>query len=302
MLGVASLARERRPWIAVGLAGCVLIVGALLVPQTYGQPTRELWLVIVVVLISAGLALARPPMRVLAFALMILVVVDGVRESGDYLKEGGSTWQSSPAQLAYFYQRDEVVRALPITLARVPAARPARVPGSPIAQVNSAGWLADAYHLTDYNPIRERSLVKAEKNPEWLKMLLAPWFAAAFPCATVGCTNATVHLPPPSTWHASSSVRTLSYGADKIVYAVRVSQPTLMVENELAIAGWHANTGRVSSVKTATPLRAWRLSPGDYEFAASFAEPGRTLQELAAALALAAWFAGIFLLLRSRRR
>jgi hypothetical protein len=71
-----------------------------------------------------------------------------------------------------------------------------------------------------------------------------------------------------------------------------------MVENELAVAGWHANTDRVQNVKSGTPLRAWRLSPGTYDFTASFHEPGRTSQWLAAALALAAWLGCVLLMAR----
>ena len=75
-----------------------------------------------------------------------------------------------------------------------------------------------------------------------------------------------------------------------------------MVENELAVAGWKANTSRVRSVNSGAPLRAWRLSAGDYRFTASFHEPGRSLQELIVLLALASWAACVGLLLRARRR
>ncbi len=291
--------RDRRPWIATGIAACVLIVGALIVPHTYGQPTRELWLVIVVVLASAALALARPPARVLLCALVVLVVIDGVREGNDYLNGGVSTWQAS-TQEASFSERDEYVRALPKLLARAPAARPARLPRAQVRQVDTLGWLADAYNASDYSPVEEHALVEAELNPAWMKMLLAPWYAVVFPCTTVGCAGGAVHLPAPSSWHASPSVRTLSYGADKIVYAVRLSQPALMIENELAIDGWHANTSRVQIVKTSAPFRAWRLSAGSYEFTASFQEPGRPLQDLAVAVAFAAWLGGMFLVARRR--
>jgi hypothetical protein len=294
-------ARDRRPWVAVGLATCVLVVGALLVPHTYGLPTRRLWLVLLVVGASAALALVRPSARFLACALMLLVVIDGVREANDYLKEGASPWQSRLSELAYFSQRDNYVRALPESLERAPTTRPARVPASTVAaQVDSSGWVADAYHAVDYNSIKERVLFEAEHNPSWLRLLLAPWLAVTFPCAAVGCSNGAVHLPPVNTWRTSSSVRTTSYGANSIVYVVKLSQPTLMIENELAIAGWRANTGRVRLVRTATPFRAWRLPAGDYRFTASFHEPDGGFQNLAVAVALAAWL-GVGLVIRVAR-
>jgi hypothetical protein len=294
----------RRPWAAVALAVAFLLGGALLAPDTHAQPTRELWLVVVVLAASGTLALARPSPRVLACALVALVVVDGVRTINDYLLEGiVSPWHAAPSALAFYRERDGYVRELPEDLARAPVSRPARVPASEIPEVNASGWVADAYHATDYDPIRERVLFQAESNPSWLKLLLAPWHAFTFPCATVGCSSGRVHLPALSSWRVSPEVHTVSYGADQIVYSVKVTRPTLMVENELAIAGWRADTSRVASVTSrGTPLRTWRLAPGDYEFTASFREPGRPLQELAAALALAAWLGCILMVNRRRWR
>lgn len=281
-----------RRWISVVAVGCVLVGGALLVPHTYAQPTRVLWLVLAVIVASAALAIARPAPRVLVCVLLALVVIDGVREINDYLLQGVvSPWHAAPADLSYYHERDGAVRELPELLARAPETRPARVPQSPIPEVNASGWVADAYHATDYDPIRERALWQAENNPAWMRLLLEPWHAFTFPCAQVGCDSGNVHLPSPSAWSVDPNVRTLSYGADRIVYSVKVSRPTLMVENELAISGWHPSTELVKSVHSGTPFRSWRLSPGEYEFVASFQEPGRGRQELAAALALAAWLA-----------
>jgi hypothetical protein len=294
---------RRRPWPSVTLAACVLVGGVLLVPHTYAQPTRELWLVLVVIAASSALALSRPRLVVLACALAALVVVDGVREINDYLLRGVvSPWHAPPAALGFYRQRDEYVRHLPQLLAQAPAARPARLLPSEIPEVNASGWVADGYNATDYDAIRERALARAEANPAYLRELLAPWHAYTFPCATVGCSTSTVHLPALASWHESGAVRTIFYGPQEIVYSVNISQPMLMIENELAIAGWHANTGQVQRVDTRTPLRAWRLPAGDYEFTASFQEPGRPLQELAAVLALAAWLGCIVLIVRRMRR
>src|SRR6202035_300407 len=163
----------KRPWIATTLAGCVLVGGVLLVPRTHAQPTRELWLVLAVVLASAGLALIRPPARVLASLLVILIVIDGVREINDYRLAGvHSPWQASPPALAYFRARDGVVRDLQELLERTPASRPARVPAARPPEPDASGWLADAYHENDYDPTIERALWRAKNNPAWLALLL----------------------------------------------------------------------------------------------------------------------------------
>ena len=295
--------RDRVRWMKVALVGGVLIAGALLVPHTYAQPTRALWLVVAMVIASCALALTRLSPRVLACALIALVAIDGVREIDDYLLGGkASPWHAAPAALAFYRERDGYVRELPERLAQAPMTRPARVPESSIPEANASGWVADAYHATDYNPIRERSLWQAENNPQWSQLLAGPWAASTFPCASVGCHTGAVHLPPVATWRTSPGVRTIAYHADQIVYSVKLAQPALMVENELAVAGWRANTDRVQGVGSGTPLRSWRLSAGEYQFTASFHEPGRSLQEVAALLALAAWLGSVGVIVGNRQR
>jgi len=295
-----SAARHRRPWVTVTLAACVLAGGALLVPRTYAQPTRELWLVLTVIAISGALALAKPAPRILVWALVVLLVVDGTREINDYRLAGtNSPWQVPPSVLAFYVHRDGYVRELPRLLAQSPPTRPARVPAASTAEPNASGWVADAYHEADYDSTVERSLWDAENSPAWSALLLQSWHGYVFSCATVGCSNKEVHLPSPRTWEPSPDVQTLSYGDQRITYAVNISKPVLMVENELSVAGWHANTSKAQLVNAGIPLRAWRLAAGRYKFIAFFQEPGRTPQELAALIALSAWF-GCMVLIRRR--
>lgn len=275
---------------AIILAGCVLVAGALLAPSTYAQPTRELWLVVAVVIASGALALLRPPKHILACLLVALVVIDGNREIHDYRIGGvASPWQLSPAALSFYKARDGFVRELPKRLEQAPANRPARLPEESAPEPNASGWVADAYHEADYDPTLERVLHEAQHDPAFSALLLAPWHGYLFPCTVIGCNGPDVRLPPAATWHPSPYVHTTSYSAHGIVYAVDIDKPMLMVENELAVAGWHADTQKVQSVKAGIPLRAWRLSPGHYQFTATFQEPGRSLQYAAVAIALLAW-------------
>lgn len=296
----ALASRHRgRPLIAVSAIGCLLVVGALVAPSTYGPATHHLALLIAIIVVTGLLALVRPRVQILVCVLVLLIVVDGVREVYDYRLGGAiSPWQAPPTALTPFQARNVFVRTLPARLDQTPQSRPARVPTAPTAETNSAGWVADGYNETDYDPTLERVLWTAENNPVWSSLLLAPWHGYTFPCAAVGCSNGSVHLPAPQTWRPSVLVRTLSYGIDGIVYAVDVNRPTLMVENELAIKGWHANNSRVQPVNANIPLRTWRLSPGVYRFTATFQEPDRTLQELAALLAIVAWLGCVGIALR----
>jgi hypothetical protein len=258
---------------------------------------------------SVLLTVLRLPGRLVAGLLILLVVVDGGREIYDYRLLGQvSPWRASPAVAAPYRARDGDIRKLSTLLEQAPATRPARVPpaaplaGNPTGTHSDAtGWIAEGYHVNDYGGTSEKVLWEAEQNPVWLGMLLAPWTGYTFSCASVGCGSGSVGLPPPALWHASSSVQTRSYGEAKIVYSVNIAKPVLMVENELAIPGWKVNSNRVRPVDAKIPLRAWRLAPGRYTFTASFHQPGRTLQELIALLALLAWIACV-VVLRGRRR
>ncbi len=295
-----SAHRSTRRSLATVLAGCMLVAGSLLAPSTHAQPTRELWLVIAVVIASAALAIARPPVRVLACLLVALVVIDGTREINDYRLAGRvSPWRIPPTALSFYVERDGFVRELPELLEQVSESRPARVPPASAPEPNASGWVADAYHEADYDATLERVLLRAQQNPMLSALLLAPWHGYLFPCAAVGCSSGQVRLPPPRTWQPSASVHTTSYGVHGIVYAVNISQPMLMVENELAITGWRTNLKQVRSVNAGIPLRAWRLSPGRYQFTATFQEPDRGLQYLAIFAAIAAWL-GCILVIRRR--
>jgi hypothetical protein len=286
-----------------------LLAGALLAPTTYGPLTRELWLVIAVIAACLAIVLLPLPSRLLVWLLLGLVIVDGVREINDYRLLGRiSPWRASPSDVAPYRARDGQVRKLPALLRQAPASRPAREP--PVASLASSptgsdpdatGWIADGYHLIDYGGTLERVLWQVEHEPALLSLMLAPWHGYTFPCGTVGCSDRTVHLPAAKAWRPSAQIQTLSYGPNHITYAVNLSQPELMVENELAIPGWSSSAPQVRPVSAGIPLRAWRLSPGRYTFTATYRERGRTLQEMVVAGALIAWLACAIALRRKRK-
>jgi hypothetical protein len=304
--GQIAARRDRRPLIAV-VAGLGVLVGALAAPTTYAQATTELWLVLVVTVAAVALAVLRPPVAPLAAVLVALVAIDGIRETTDYHHALGlSPWRLPPSQAAFYRARDAYVHDLPRRLTQAATSRPARTPPSAPQYAtgtapDASGWIADSYHLTDYGSTIERVRWQAQHDPAWVAMLLAPWQAYTFSCAS-GCRSDTVQLPDRATWLPSPNVHTLSYGPQRIVYAVDVPQPAVMVENELAINGWQTNNPQVRTVDAGIPLRAWQLPAGRYQFTASYHEPGRTLQALALAAALAAWLGSALAIRRSGPR
>ncbi len=303
--------RGRAAAVAIAAVGGALILGALLAPSTYAQPTGALWLVIAVTVGSMAIALAMAPAIALAPAraaavagvLIALVAIDGIRESNDYLLGGvRSPWRIPPEALSPYARRDVYVRELPELLARTPASRPARPPEAEAPEENASGWVADAYHEADYDATRERVFVQAQNSAALYKLLLEPWQAYLFSCASVGCRSGAVHLPPARTWRASAAVRTSSYGVHGIDYEVDLSSPALMVENELAIRGWRSSSPRATPVSAGVPFRAWRLAAGRYRFTARFQEPGREVQYLALLAVLLAWTGALLGVRRAGRR
>ncbi len=280
-----------RLWTAV-VGGGVLLVGAQIAPSTYAAPTRTFWLLAIVVIGTVALALMHPRVGIFVCVLLVLVTADGWRDARDNLLGGTtSSWLVTPAQeaVAGMPLRDTYIRELPKLLAARAVSRPARVPpAAPLTlypsgtNTDSLGWIADGYHLIDYGGTVERSLHEVELSSTWTALMLQPWHAYTFPCATVGCRSGHVRLPSATTWTPSSAVRSVSYSASGITYSVNVTEPTLMVENELAIQGWQASTPKVRIVGTGGPLRAWRLSPGRYKFAATYHLPSAGKQLLAA--------------------
>ncbi len=262
-----------RLWAAIA-GGVVLLVGAQLVPSTYGSPTRTFWLLAVVVVATVVLALARPKAWIFVGVLLVLISADGWRMARDDLLGGStSSWLVTPrtANAAGSQTRDRYIRELPALLAATPEYRPARVPPAAPLKLfpqgtnnDSEGWIAEGYHLIDYGGTVEKSLHQVELSPTWTKLMLQRWHAFTFPCASVGCESGHVRLPSATGWRPSPAVQSVSYSGDGITYSVNVTKPTLMVENELAMEGWRASTPNVRLVTTGGPFRAWRLSPGRY--------------------------------------
>jgi hypothetical protein len=295
-----------RTWPAI-LIACACAAAAVLAPSTYAPTTRTLWLLLLVVAATVALIIRRPRLELFVVALIALIAVDGIRDARDVRLNGTiSAWQVPPSQALLYRSNERFVDDLGAVLRSAPPTRPARVaPWAPVSTSprgnppDAAGWVADGYHFIDYTGPLELALWRVEQNPTWVRLMLEPWHAWVFPCASCRSAGA---LPAPAAWHPSRSVHTISYGAGRIVYAVDLKRPAVMVENELAIPGWRSNTGRAHVISSSIPLRTWRLAAGHYRFTASYQEPGRKLQEAVALLSLIAWLGSVALIVRRRRR
>ncbi len=299
--------RAKVGWSCPLLAAGLLLLGLALAPSTYAHPTRTVWLVIVVVVVTAVLVVIRPPARVFFTVLVALVAVDGWRAAHDQLLGGtASPWSITPAVAATIEAPQSYVFDLSTELAATPAARPARTaPSTPAIggfNTDTWGWVADGYRMSDYGGTVEKARAEAQETPKWERLMLEPWHAFTFSCAAVGCQSGHLDLPPVSSWRPSSAVTTTAYSIRGIVYSVHVSQPTLMIENELNVPGWSSGDARAVAVNAQIPLRAWRLDPGTYSFRATFHQPDRGVQCAAAIAAVLLGLAGVGWAVRPRRR
>lgn len=301
--------RREHLWWRAALMGGAIVGGAVFATKVYAPPTKALWLIIGVTVVSVLLVIARINARTLAVALVALVIVDGAREAYDYrFLNRVSPWRASPAEVASYRSRDAYVRKLPEALTTAVASRPARVPPyAPLATAptgsdpDASGWVASGYYAIDYGGTIERSLWQAEHSSAWFSLLLEPWHAYLFPCAKVSCKRRAVRLPPLAKWAISPAVHMISYGPKGITYAVKIRQPMLMVENELTFDGWNSNTARARLVNVGIPFRSWRLGTGVYRFTVTYRQPGRLAQLWAAFIAMLAWLGCLFTAWRRSR-
>lgn len=291
--GVAegAVRRRRSAAIAIGVALALGVVGPF-APSGFSELTRTWWLLGIVAFGCVALATFQPRAILFAAILAVLVLTDGWRIARDSLYQSTtSLWLVPPAATGVLGQ-ESFVKALPKAIAAVPRTRPARVPpAAPLSEYpggthsDGLGWVADGYHFIDYGETILAPLRRVEQNHTWATLFLQAWHGYLFPCAAVGCATGSVHLPAASTWKPSKAVKTLSYSAQGVTYVVKVTRPSLMVENELTYDGWGSASKRVTLVNAGVPFRAWRLTPGTYTFTATFAQPGLLVQNLAAVTA-----------------
>jgi hypothetical protein len=297
-----------RLWAAAAF-GLLAGAAALLARSTYAPTTRTMWLLVAVIVATVALIAWRPRKEWLVLALIGLIVVDGVRDARDIRATGGvSSWQVTASQAIMYRNYQVHVDDLSKVLRRAPRTRPARVPawasvtefprGNP---PDAAGWEADGYHFLDYTGPLATSMYRIEQSPVLVHLMLEPWHAWVFTCAAT-CDRSASSLPAPSTWHASPSMQTVSYGPGRIVYRVHLNRPSVMVENEVSFEGWHSNTPQAQVIKSPLPLRTWRLAAGDYTFVASYQEPDRDLQYAAVAISVLAFLGAMMFVLRRRRQ
>jgi len=137
---------------------------------------------------SASAALgpcADPGARTGSASLVALIVIDGMREIHDYrlLRDQTHPWQVPPSAHAFDIHRDGYRTRASQALGGNSEESPARVPAAATAEPNASGWVADAYHLADYDPTPSDRCGTLSKVPPGRRCSLTLGMDTRFSCA-----------------------------------------------------------------------------------------------------------------------
>jgi hypothetical protein len=290
---------------ALALGALTLIAyhayGTLIHPQVF-------WGLLVAVATVLVLAWPRPtgaePSWIAALALTTLVTVDAGRVLPDM-----ETWRQP--QASALYATKGWSQESPWDLARadgiqaLSSARPAReVVGHP-NWFGWAGYLQRRYMVADRTACLLEAAHEAQRTEEYAAYMLKPWTPLLVEPESVE-RNETGFRVPIDAFDAADApspgkwVEQQLYGLGEVSYAVRLDEPTLMIENEIYFPGWNATLeapGRQRSLAATAAnevFRAWHLPAGDYRMVATFHTPGLRASAVLSLLGVVLWGAGIY--------
>jgi hypothetical protein len=195
----------------------------------------------------------------------------------------------------------------------IPTSRPSRT--VPAGLVRWNGYLDGRYVTTDLTPnvlpaaraVRSNTLYQRYMLMEWSPLLLDARQAE----------RGTPHLAVPESEIADSlgnakpigagTVKQTRYGVNDIVYQVSLSQPRLLVENEMYFPGWQARLSTpdartIQSIAVNGVFRSWLLPQGDYTMEAHFVFPYLLGLRLVALASLLLWLSVVLVRWTGARR
>lgn len=309
-MGWSSIAGGERPGLAPAVLGGLVLISLALAPQmTSIPPVRLPWLLVGIILACLILTYSARrfhPHLVLGI-LLLLTVAEGLRAVASMeMLPGVSPWALA-GDFPHRELHDRQARRLRHDIDDPPQTRPPRVPEvsqqAPEGHPDDAlGFLGTQYNQGDYagSVTTARHLLK--RRPEYYDLMLKPWTAWLWSCRELDCTQTQLPAPPVAelAGRESDRVTTTSYGLSSVRYRVSLSEPSLLVENEIPARGWTAGTG-IHQVRIGGMLRAWALPAGEYTFTASYVQPERKAQIALAAAAVALSAASYLLYRRGRR-
>jgi hypothetical protein len=167
-----------------------------------------------------------------------------------------------------------------------PETRPARQEREVYWLYAWEGYITGSFMMGDKTPCLLQRCQVAETTPAYKAYMLMPWTPLLIGDRTgVVEENGAVRAPLEYFEEIVSgdglgSVRQAGYWSNEIDYQVSLSQPVLMVENEIYYTGWQATltypdgrTQQIQAVESNGVFRGWELPAGQYQMRAFFRFP-----------------------------
>ena len=216
-------------------------------------------------------------------ALLVLVLAGGWH----VMSFSNWTWTAWGTDLDDLYKRSIgfSTSTWPVPIAekiRGMSTRPARVDRKR-ADFSWAGYLDNTYQMDDYGNTVLNARAKLQTDPALVKYMLQPLTPLVFPSVqelSIDTVRSRLEQRVTGLSEPPNMVTPVEYGLNSIVYQVRLTADSLLVENEIWFPGWTGKVKReaakvenAEATSVENTLRAWRLPAGQYKFVTEFRTP-----------------------------
>jgi hypothetical protein len=216
-------------------------------------------------------------------ALLVLVLAGGWH----VISVSNWTWTAWGTDVDDLYKRSIgfSTSTYPVPIAekiRGMSTRPARVDRKR-ADFSWAGYLDNTYQMDDYGNTVLNARAKLQTDPVLVKYMLQPLTPLVFPSVqglSIDTVRSRLEQRVTGLPERPNMVTPVEYGLNGIVYHVRLTTDSLLVENEIWFPGWTGKLKRsatkvenAEATSVENTLRAWRLPAGQYKFVTEFRTP-----------------------------
>lgn len=216
-------------------------------------------------------------------ALLVVLVLAG---GWHVMSVSNWTWTAQGADIDELYKRSigfststwplpvgEKMRGVPTRPARIDRKR---------ADFSWAGYLDGTYQMNDFGNTVLNARAKLQTDP-LAKYMLQPLTPLVFPnvqTLSIDMVRSRLEQRVNGVWERQNAVTPVKYGLNNIVYQVRLTADSVLVENEIWFPGWTGKLKReatrvenIRATSVENTVRAWRLPAGQYKFVTEFRTP-----------------------------
>ncbi len=171
------------------------------------------------------------------------------------------------------------------------------------------GYLYGDYMMQDYGHTKLLAAETIESNPIYTEFMMAKWTPILLEKNSVNLSEIIVSediFSNPPLLTTSNSVIQTQYGINDIIYDVSLTEPMLLVENEMYFTGWKAiliypdKEVEIDALNTNEVFRSWLLPAGNYEMKAYFYFPNFALFQITSVIAFVIWISTVIIYWRKK--